>query len=188
MTPCTVQPQEVAGAAVSREPFLLLDVRTPAEFESVHAPGAINVPLDQIDPQRMVAQLSAGGNVPVYVICKGGARARAACEKLLAAGCGSVRLVEGGMDAWIAANLPVIRGCRRTLPVENQVRIAMGSLVLLGLVLGWTLNPAFLLLPAVVGCGMVYAGVSGNCPMAAWIGALPWNRSQVGCAQSAPGR
>src|SRR5262245_34494214 len=156
MTVNEIAPAELAELA-SRGPVVLLDVRTPAEFEEIHATGARSQPLDRLDPEA-VRRDHAG---PVYVICRSGSRGRQACEKLLAAGCAAVN-VAGGTLAWEREGLPVARG-RQTMSLERQVRIAAGSLVLLGAVLGLAVHPAFVGLSAFVGAGLVFAGVTDTC-------------------------
>ncbi len=59
----------------------------------------------------------------------------------------------------------------------QQVQIVAGSLVLLGVVLGYLLNPAFFLLSGFVGAGLLFAGLSGWCGMALLLAKMPWNRS-----------
>lgn len=113
---------------------------------------------------------------PLYVICASGARGRQACGKFAAAGFPDVVNVEGGTRAWEAAGLPVERG-KATISLERQVRIIAGSLVLLGVALGATVNPWFTLLSAFVGLGLINAGVTDVCPMAMGLGRLPWNRA-----------
>jgi len=58
----------------------------------------------------------------------------------------------------------------------SPVRIAAGSLVLLGAILAWTLHPAFVAVPAFVGAGLMFAGITDTCGMAMLLGKMPWNR------------
>jgi len=84
---------------------VVVDVRTPQEFSEGHVPGAINVPLDQVDP--LDEQLrSLGAGKPLYLICRSGRRSAEAADKLAVAGF-DVRNVTGGTEAWKAAGLPV---------------------------------------------------------------------------------
>jgi rhodanese-related sulfurtransferase len=165
----TVTPRRLAELRAAGETCELIDVRTPVEFRGVHAEGAQNVPLDRLDP---AAFRGAG---PVYVICQSGGRGRQACEKLLAAGLPNVVNVEGGTRAWADAGLPVVRG-KAAVSLERQVRIAAGSLVLLGAALGWLVDPAFVGLAAFVGAGLVFAGVTDTCGMGLLLARMPWNR------------
>lgn len=157
----------------------LVDVRTPAEYEQVHAEGARLVPLDRLDPK---AFHDAGQ--PVYVICKSGQRAAKACQKLLAAGLTEVISIDGGTAAWEAAGLPIVRGTRKVISLERQVRIGAGLLVLLGVTLGAFVHPAFYGISAFVGAGLVFAGVTEWCGMGMLIARMPWNRGSgaVSCS------
>ncbi len=175
MTVPTVTPLALAelcqGGAVD-----LIDVRTPAEYQEVHAAHARNVPLDRLDPAALMAARGGPGEAPLYLICRSGGRGRQACEKFLAAGYANVVNVEGGTLAWAECGLPVVRG-KKVIALERQVRIAAGSLVLLGALLGWLLHPAFIALAGFVGAGLVYAGVTDTCGMGLLLARMPWNRA-----------
>jgi len=156
--------------------FELVDVRTPAEFRALHAEPARNLPLDQLhgDALRELAQRSQRHGV--YVICQKGGRGRTACEQLRACGAENVVNVEGGTLAWEAAGLPVVRG-KQTISLERQVRIAAGSLVLVGAALAWLVHPGFVGLSAFIGAGLVFAGVTDTCGMGLVLAKMPWNRT-----------
>jgi rhodanese-related sulfurtransferase len=151
---------------------ILVDVRTPGEFARAHAPGAVSVPNGRLNGARVAECRSTDGRI--YVICHSGARAAEACQRLIDAGVGEVFLVEGGMKAWQAAGLPVITG-RGIISLERQVRIGAGSLVLLGCLLAWLVKPQFIALSALIGAGLVFAGVTDICGMQILLSKLPWN-------------
>lgn len=153
----------------------VIDVRTPAQYREVHVEIARNVPLDRLDPEA-IRNVRAGADGPLYVICKSGGRAAKACEKLSAAGLDVVS-VEGGTQAWVAAGLPVVRG-RKAVSLERQVRIAAGTLVLLGSALGYFVHPYLIGLAALVGAGLVFAGVTDTCGMGLLLARMPWNRAE----------
>lgn len=158
----------------------ILDVRTPAEFDRVHATGARLIPLDALDP---AAILAASGTDPVYVICQSGGRAAKACQRLETAGLKQVFSIEGGTAAWEKAGLPVQRGGGKVISLERQVRISAGLLVLTGTILAFAVHPAFLVIPAFVGSGLVFAGVTDFCGMGMALAKMPWNRrSGAQCA------
>jgi len=71
--------------------------------------------------------------------------------------------------------LPVVRG-KKTISLERQVRIAAGSLVVLGVVLGWLIHPGLSGIAAFVGAGLVFAGVTDTCGMAMVLAKMPWNQ------------
>ncbi len=87
-------------------PLNLIDVRGPAEYATIHAEGAENIPLDRMDPAA-VAHLDA--HKPVYLICKSGARSQMAIHRLHQLGFRQLYNVVGGTEAWAAAGLPVAR-------------------------------------------------------------------------------
>ncbi len=148
----------------------VIDVRTPLEFGEVHAVAARSVPLDSLEPSAFPPA------APVYILCQSGKRAEKAAAALSAAGHGKAIVVEGGTLAWIAAGLPVVRGTRKVISLERQVRIAAGSLVLAGFLLGWFLNPLFFILSGFVGAGLIFAGITDWCGMGLLIAKAPWNK------------
>lgn len=150
----------------------LIDVRTPAEFAEVHIEFARNIPLDQLNPTTLPQDGATGD--PLYVICRSGGRAQKACEKLQAAGLEVVQ-IDRGMQDCQQVGLPLVHG-RKTMSLERQVRIAAGSLVVLGAALGWLVHPAWLALAAFVGAGLVFAGLTDTCGMAMLLARMPWNR------------
>jgi rhodanese-related sulfurtransferase len=157
-----------------KRPVTLIDVRTPAEFREVHAVDAQNVPLDTLDPTSLLAESQASGE-PLYLICQAGTRGTIACRKLIEAGCKNVVNVEGGTQAWEAAGLPVVRG-RKAISLERQVRIAAGSIVVVGSLLGYFVHPYFAGIAAFVGAGLVFAGITNTCGMGMLLAKMPWNR------------
>lgn len=171
----TITPTRLRELQQGGAPIELIDVRTPAEFRELHADGARNVPLDRLDPERLVRERAGRAVGPLYLICRSGARADMACRKFLAAGHANVVSVEGGTVAWEQAGLPVTRG-KKAMSLERQVRIAAGSLALLGAVLALTVHPYFAGLSAFIGAGLVFAGVTDTCGMGMVLARMPWNQ------------
>ena len=177
MTAKTVSTQELFDSAKSGKVPEIIDVRTPAEYAEVHAEGARLVPLDSLDPKAVLASRSGAADAPLYVLCRSGRRAAKACEAFEAVGFDNVFNVAGGTTAWERAGLPVIRGTKGTMSLERQVRIGAGSLVVLGVLLGWLVHPAFYGLPAFVGAGLMFAGITDWCGMGILLARMPWNQS-----------
>ena len=177
MSPAHIPPLvgavELAELLGARPDVRLLDVRTPGEYESVHIRGAYNVPLDRLGEHG--AEIRAAVAEPVVLVCQSGQRARVAEEALRGAGMPNLHVLDGGVSGWLAAGLPVMRGANR-LTMERQVRIAAGTLAAAGGVLALAVNPLFALLPAFVGGGLVFAGVTNTCGMALLLARLPYNR------------
>ena len=170
-----LEASQVQARLQAGEPIDLLDVRTPVEYREVHAVGARLVPLDRLDPVEFLCRPT--GRL-LAVLCKGGGRARRACETLAALDIPGLVLVEGGTSAWVAAGLPVERG-RKAMTLERQVRIAAGALVFTGALLAWLVHPGWLALPAFVGSGLVFAGITDTCGMGMLIARMPWNQVSV---------
>jgi rhodanese-related sulfurtransferase len=156
----------------------LIDVRTPAEYETAHIEGSVLMPLDQVDCAAVRA--AAEGSALRVLVCQSGIRAGKAAAKLAAGGDPNFVVLDGGVAAWGRAGLPLIRG-RFTLPLERQVFIAAGFLVFVGVILGWQVHPGFYGLSGFVGAGLMMAGLTGFCPMAILIGKLPWNQRGASC-------
>jgi len=159
-------------AALSVKP-LLLDVRTPAEFEEAHIKGSVLHPLSNLDPGAVEKLRSSG--TPCVLVCRSGNRAKQAAQKLADAGHIELQVLEGGVAAWELTGLPLERG-QQTMSLERQVRIAAGALVFIGSALAWLVSPAFIALPAFVGAGLVFAGITDTCAMGMLIARMPWNQ------------
>lgn len=151
----------------------IVDVRTPGEFESVHIPGAYNVPLDLLREHR--DEFLAHLDESIVLVCRSGNRATQAEETLRAAGLANVHILDGGMLGWEAAGLPVNRGTQRW-DLERQVRLVAGSLVLSS-ILASIAAPRLKWLAAGIGGGLTFAAVSNTCAMGAVLSKLPYNRS-----------
>jgi rhodanese-related sulfurtransferase len=181
MSANTITVIELRRLMESGRAFNVIDVRTPAEFARVHAIGAQSMPLDELDP-AVIATGRGAAKDPVYLICQSGGRAAAACRRLEEAGVGPAYSIEGGTIAWERMGLPVERGETNVISLERQVRIAAGSLVLLGVVLAWGIHSLFLIIPAFVGGGLVFSGITDYCGMALVLGKMPWNRRGDVCS------
>lgn len=171
----TIAPQRLAQLGGEGKSIELIDVRTPLEFQEMHVANARNVPMDQLDPAAIMHARNGTKEESLYVICRSGSRGRQACEKFLAAGFTNVINIEGGTLACVEAGLPVVRG-KKMISLERQVRIAAGSMVLVGALLGWLVHPAFVGLSAFVGAGLVFAGITDTCGMGMMLARMPWNQ------------
>lgn len=171
--PPVIRPDELETLLRERPDVRLLDVRTPGEHEAVHIRGAYNVPLDRLGEHGR--EIRAQVAEPVVLICQSGQRARKAEEALRVAGMPNLHVLDGGVNGWVAAGKPVVRGAER-MSLERQVRITAGGLAATGGILALAVNPLFALLPAFVGSGLVFAGVTDTCTMAMLLARLPYNR------------
>jgi rhodanese-related sulfurtransferase len=173
----SITPQLLHEKIAAGENPYLIDVRTRREYAQVHVPGAILAPLESLDVAGVRRQTSGSGDAPLYILCQSGTRAKQAIGRLQARGVSHCVLVEGGTAAWVRAGLPVERQAVSGMSLERQVRVAAGLLVFAGTVMGALVHPVILVLPAFVGAGLVFAGVSDKCGMALLLARMPWNRA-----------
>lgn len=173
LLPPVIRPAELSELLAARPEIRLLDVRTPGEYESVHIRGAYNVPLDLLGEHGR--EIGANVAEPVVLVCQSGQRARKAEEALRSSGMPNVHVLDGGVTGWIAAGNPVVRGAER-LSLERQVRIAAGALAATGGIFALALDPLFAIVPAFVGSGLVFAGVTNTCAMGMLLARLPYNQ------------
>ena len=164
-----------AGRAV------LIDVREADEFAREHIAGAHSMPLSRFK----AGTLPHGEATTAIFHCASGRRTEQAADVLLASGFADVRCMDGGIDGWKKAGLQVAIDRKAPLPLQRQVLIAAGSLVVLGVVLAALLSVWFVLLSAGVGAGLVFAGATGMCGMARVLALMPWNR-RAGAATATP--
>lgn len=166
-----ISPQDLKARLDRGEPMQLIDVRSPGEYASGHVPGALNLPLEEVE-----ARLDdVARHDPVVLVCQSGSRA-CLSHDVLQHHRSDLIVLEGGTSAWEAASLAVVSGGNPRWSIERQVRLAAGLLVLVGAVLGFSLSPGWFGLSAFVGAGLTFAGLTNICGMAFLFGKLPWNR------------
>jgi rhodanese-related sulfurtransferase len=171
--PPVILPGELAHLLDRAGEVKLLDVRTPAEFESAHIPGSCNLPLDQLPEQAKA--LHGKVSAPLVLVCRSGARARQAEMLLREADVPRVHVLEGGLVAWEQAGLRVQRG-RARWSLERQVRAIAGALVLIGTLGSLLVWPPLIYLALFVGAGLLFAGVTDTCMTVMLLMKLPYNR------------
>ena len=155
----------------------VLDVRTPAEFETAHIPGSYNVPLDHLREHR--DELHRHLDEDVVLVCRSGARAQQAERALAEVGLPGLRVLEGGITAWQTAGAPVVEG-RQTWELERQVRLVAGGIVAAS-VLGSTVAPRLKWVAGGIGAGLVTAALTNTCAMGMALAKMPWNRRAASC-------
>ncbi|WP_225829953.1 rhodanese-like domain-containing protein [Streptomyces sp. NK08204] len=161
--------------------FAVIDVRTPGEYAAGHLPGALNIPLDQV--RRALPELRhAAERGDVLMVCASGARSQSACGILAEQGIAAATLA-GGTGAWAAEGhelqQPLACDTRAGWSMERQVRFTAGTVVLLGLLLGLLVHPAFQLLSAGIAGGLVFSALTDTCGMAVMLSKLPHNRPRA---------
>jgi rhodanese-related sulfurtransferase len=165
---------ELCDRIASETPPWILDVRTPAEFETAHIDGSYNVPLDVLkDHGSQVAERLDQGH-DVVLVCRSGQRATQAAELLRSTGVPGGSVLENGITDWEGQGFEVNRGVPRW-DLERQVRLVAGSIVLSS-VLGSVAIPRLKWLAAAIGAGLSYAAISDTCAMGTALSKLPYNR------------
>ena len=150
----------------------LVDVRSADEFAAGHVPGAANIPFEQIE-QRLG---DLNREQTLVLICKGGTRATMAAQRLQDKR-GNLMVLTGGTDAWAQAGMPLVASAKSRWPMDRQVRLAAGLLVLGSVLVSLTIYTPMIYLAGLVGLGLTGAGLTDFCPMGVFLSKLPWNRA-----------
>lgn len=152
---------------------VIVDIREGDERARARIPGSEHMPLSKLDSVKPVQ----GGSGQVVVFhCKSGNRTSVNAAKLQdKAGC-QAYILEGGIDGWAAAGLPVVMEKKPPIEIIRQVMIVAGAMALAGVVLGLNVSPLWFYLSAFVGLGLIFSGVTGYCLMAYVLKHMPWNK------------
>lgn len=103
----TLKPAELTPL-INRDNALVVDIRAQNDFQQGHVSGSKNVLMSQFDPENK--QLAAAKSLPVVVVCKTGMTAGGAAKRLAKAGFEKVYVLDGGIEGWRAAGLPLVKG------------------------------------------------------------------------------
>jgi|SRR5665213_2449791 len=152
----------------------LIDVREYPEFAEGHIEGSVLVPLGTLDK----ASEGWDRSEPLTLVCRSGRRAEDARKILAGKGFTSLTVLDGGVQAWTNSGKQLTVAANKPWSMERQVRVTAGALVLTFFGLGLLTSKKFFLGAALVGAGLVYAGVSDNCMMASVLGRMPWNNPE----------
>jgi rhodanese-related sulfurtransferase len=158
---------------------VLIDVRSQMEYQTKHIKNSFNIPLDDISIER-VSRLFTEHELPkdgcVYLICKSGRRSKMAQQKLEDLP-RSIICIDGGIDDMeIDRSLQFNHSSSKVISLERQVRIAIGSFTVTGVILGSFVHPAGYFLSAFVGIGLMFSGITDWCGMGLLIAKMPWNK------------
>lgn len=156
---------------------VLLDVREPAEHAAEKIAGAQLLPLGKVS----ASTLPDVGGKKVVIHCRSGKRGGMACEKLLAEMPDlDVYNLEGGIASWGAAGFPVQASGTFFLPLDRQVQLSVGLLLIMASVLGYFYSSLFFIMTGLIGCGLTVAGLTGFCGLAMVLARMPWNQAVGG--------
>lgn len=152
----------------------VLDVRSAAEFESLHIAGSVNVPLPLLKDNADSVATRLGGRT--VLVCQSGVRAEQARQRLGAAGLDTATVLTGGVPGYAAAGGKVVRGKDRW-DLERQVRMVAGSMVLAGLTGGRFVSPKVRTVAGIIGAGLTFSAASNTCAMGKALSVMPWNKA-----------
>lgn len=151
----------------------VLDVRSPAEFETRHIAGSYNLPLQLVSEHA--AALAARLDRKIVLVCQSGVRADQARQRLAGTGMTNLHVLTTGVPGFTAAGGRVVEGQSRW-SMERQVRLVAGSLVLTGVLASRLLHPKAVLLAGGIGAGLTVSALTDTCTMGRMLAALPYNR------------
>lgn len=166
----TISPH--AARKLMDEGAVLVDIRAADEYAREHITEAQHMPVSDI----VGNQLPLGEAKAVIYHCRSGQRTQMNADALAACVSCEAYVLEGGLDGWKAAGLAVVTDRSQPLELQRQVQIGAGSLIVLGVILGYTLTPGWFLLAGFVGVGLMLAGITGFCGMARLLMVMPWNK------------
>ncbi len=169
----SISPQ--AASELMNQGAVLVDIRAADEHARERIAAARHVSMDRLQSGGMPLDDAS----TVIFHCRSGNRTRVNASALRACVACDAYVLEGGLDAWKKAGLPVVADTSQPLELQRQVQIAAGSLIVLGAVLGATVSPWFHALSGFAGAGLVFAGVSGFCGLARVLMRMPWNRNAL---------
>lgn len=156
---------------------VVVDVREPAEHAAEKIEGAKLVPLSTVNKSA----LPHAQGKKLVIHCRSGKRSISACEKLLTEDPNlEVYNLEGGISAWGAAGHQVATSGKFFLPLDRQVQLTIGLMLLTGSVLGYLFTPAWFFLTGFIGAGLTVAGLTGFCGLAMVMARMPWNQAVKG--------
>ena len=173
-TPSQVDPASVIDwLAADPDGVTVLDVRSPAEFETRHIAGSYNLPLQLVGEHA--AALAARLDRRVVLVCQSGVRADQARQRLAGTGMTNLHVLTAGVGGFAAAGGSVVEG-RSRWSMERQVRLVAGGLVLTGVFASRLLHPKAVLLAGGIGAGLTASALTDTCTMGRMLAALPYNR------------
>jgi rhodanese-related sulfurtransferase len=100
-----------ATMLINREDAQIVDVREPDEYVAGHLPESRNIPLARLEERS--GELDKFKDTPLIIVCQTGARSAGACKQLSKLGFSRVHGLDGGIDGWRAAGLPLKKGAKK---------------------------------------------------------------------------
>lgn len=154
---------------------LVIDVREPKEHESIHIPNSQLIPLASLCKEK----LPQDSGKKIVIHCHSGRRSSNACLKLLQEDPSlEIYNLEGGISSWSNAGHEVNCAEKKTLPLEQQVQLIIGVFLILFSFIGLISNSLSIFLISLIGAGLIYSGLTGQCYLFCMLKMMPWNKVQ----------
>lgn len=156
---------------------ILIDVREFLEYKIEHIKEAVIIHLSQITPEKISS--SKDDNKKIVIYCESGKRGEKAFNSLCDGNVDVERdiwCLEGGIDAWKKEGLPTELSSRKILSLERQFQLTLGCLLIIFSCFGFLVDSNFFFADIIIGCGLIFAGLSGYCGLKRIISLMPWNR------------
>ena len=152
---------------------ILVDIREADEFACRRIKGARSRPLSEFGDARIAAR---PGQVVVFT-CRSGMRAAMNTKRLAEVVDDTAFIVEGGLEAWAAAGLPVEEDLKGPIALMRQVQVVTGLAIVAGIGLGVEVSHAYIALAALFAASMAVGGATGFCCVERVLAVMPWNRT-----------
>jgi rhodanese-related sulfurtransferase len=166
-------PNEIALLHCEQGKAVLIDVREKIEFDEGSLKGAINL----ASSSAKVADFDFCEGKSIYLVCQTGNRARTLGQMLLNAGVQEVGILEKHMEQLKKQDLEVSADVK-SWTVDRQFRMALGLMLLVGLLGYLFISNYFLIIPGILCAGLIVTALIDRCYMRMGIAMLPWNKGK----------
>ena len=151
---------------------ILIDVRETFEYNSIHIDGARLMPLSSFKKEDVLFE---DGKIVVFY-CKKGSRSASVVSKFENENCYSL---EGGIDEWISSGFDVVRSGNAVISIDRQVQVIVGILLFVFAILTHFVCEMFVIAIFFIGCGLIFAGLSGFCTLGILLSYAWWNKTSA---------
>ena len=169
-------PMPTLNDALNDPKAKIIDVRTAQEHAAQSLTCAhILKPLQELDVDSVAASENLSKDDHLYFLCRMGGRARQAADQFLSKGFINCHVIDGGISACPCEQTQSTPNAKRTIPLDGQVRIAIGIALLF---ISFADTPLALFLTAGMGGVLIFSGYTGWCGLAMLLARAPWNRAK----------
>lgn len=165
-----LQPEE-AHALIDRGEAIFVDIRSEDEYRAEKIAGAECLAIADIDKLKQTDKA-------IIFHCLSGMRTNQQAQDLASLLEKEAFVLAGGLHGWQNAGLPTEKVKGAVMPLQQQVMLTIGLLLLAATVATFTVSHWFALAILAIGGGLIMAGLTGFCGLARLLMLMPWNRPQ----------